>query len=68
LEVIEGRNAIEADNIAGVISTLEVLRTAVEAGELDARIDSVSSLLMKGFGNDPASSKRTTLKLPTRPN
>jgi hypothetical protein len=68
LEVIEGRNAIEADNIAGVISTLEVLRTAVEAGELDARIDSVSSLVMKGFGKDAATSKRSTLKLPTRPN
>lgn len=68
LEVIEGRNAIEADNIAGVISTLEVLRAAVEAGELDARIDSVSSLVMKGFGKDAATSKRSTLKLPTRPN
>ena len=51
----------------GVISTLEVLRVAVEAGELDARIDSVSSLVMKGFGKD-ATSKRSTLKLPTRPN
>ena len=68
LEVIEGRNAIEADNIAGVINTLEVLRTAVEAGELDARIDSVSSLVMKGFGKDAAANKRATLKLPTRPN
>ena len=68
LEVIEGRNAIEADDIAGVISTLEVLRTAVEAGELDARIDSVSSLVMKGFGKDAATNKRATLKLPTRPN
>jgi hypothetical protein len=68
LEVIEGRNAIEADDIAGVISTLEVLRTAVEAGELDARIDSVSSLVMKGFGKDAAANKRATLKLPTRPN
>ena len=66
LEVIEGKNAIETDNIAGVITTLEVLRTAVDAGELDARIESVSGLVKAGFEKEGASSKRNTLKLPAK--
>ena len=64
LEVIEGKNAIETENIAGVITTLEVLRTAVDAGELDARIESISGLVKAGFEKEGASSKRNTLKLP----
>ena len=66
LEVIEGKNAIETDNIAGVITTLEVLRTAVDAGELDARIESISGLVKAGFEKEGASSKRNTLKLPAK--
>jgi hypothetical protein len=66
LEVIEGKNAIETENIAGVITTLEVLRTAVDAGELDARIESISGLVKAGFEKEDASSKRNTLKLPTK--
>jgi len=63
-KLIEGKNAIETDNIAGVITTLEVLRTAVDAGELDARIESISGLVKAGFEKEGASSKRNTLKLP----
>jgi hypothetical protein len=37
LEVVEGKNAIETDSIAGVVTTLEVLRSAVDDGELDCR-------------------------------
>jgi hypothetical protein len=48
LEVVDGKNSIETENIAGVITTLEVLRTAVDAGELDARIEAVSGLLIRG--------------------
>ena len=66
LEVIEGKNAIETENIAGVITTLEVLRTAVDAGELDARIESISGLVKAGFEKEGASSKRNTLKLPAK--
>ena len=66
LEVIEGKNAIETENIAGVITTLEVLRTAVDAGELDARIEAISGLVKAGFEKEGASSKRNTLKLPTK--
>ena len=64
LEVIEGKNAIETENIAGVITTLEVLRPAVDAGELDSRIESISGLVKAGFEKEGASNKRNTLKLP----
>ena len=68
LEVIEGKNAIETDNIAGVITTLEVLRAAVDAGELDGCIEAISGLVKAGFGKESAPSKRPTLKLPTKAN
>jgi len=68
LEVVEGKNAIETENIAGVITTLEVLRTAVDAGELDARIEAVSGLVKAGFEKETASSKRSTLKLSAKAN
>jgi len=68
LEVVEGKNAIETENIASVITTLEVLRTAVDAGELDARIEAVSGLVKAGFDKEAVSSKRGTLKLPAKAN
>lgn len=66
LEVVEGKNAIETENIAGVITTLEVLRTAVDAGELDKRIDAVMGAVKAGFSKEPPPSGRTTLKLPSK--
>jgi hypothetical protein len=64
--VVEGKNAIETENIAGVITTLEVLRTAVDAGELDGRIEAVSGLVKAAFDKEATSSKRETLKLPAK--
>jgi hypothetical protein len=49
-----------------VITTLEVLRTAVDAGELDARIEAVSGLVKSGFDKEAQTSKRPTLKLPSK--
>ena len=66
LEVMEGKNAIETDSIAGVITTLEILRSAVDAGELDARIEAISGLVKSGFGKDASTTKRATLKLPNK--
>jgi len=66
LEVIEGKNAIETDSIAGVVTTLEVLRSAVDAGELDARIEAISGLVKSGFDKEAQGSKRPTLKLPAK--
>ena len=66
LEVVEGKNAIETENIAGVVTTLEVLRSAVDAGELDARIEAISGLVKSGFDKEVQGSKRPTLKIPSK--
>ena len=67
LEIVEGKNAIETDTIAGVITTLEVLRAAVDAGELDARIEAVSGLVKAAFGKEEGLVKKGKLKLPVKP-
>jgi hypothetical protein len=67
LDVVEGKNAIETDTIAGVITTLEVLRAAVDAGELDARIEAVSGLVKAAFGKKEGAVKKGKLKLPAKP-
>ena len=51
-----------------LITTLEVLQTAVDAGELDGRIEAISGLVKAGFDKEAASSKRGTLKLPAKAN
>ena len=66
LEIVEGKNAIETDNIAGVIASLQVIRSAVDSGELDKRIDAVMGQVKAGFSKDPAASSRPTLKLPAK--
>jgi hypothetical protein len=66
LEVIEGKNAIETDNIADVITSLQVIRTAVDSGELDKRIDAVMGQVKEGFGKTALTEKRPTLKLPSK--
>ena len=68
LEVIEGKNAIETDSLEGVITTLEVLRGAVDAGELDARIEAVSGLVKAGFDKEEPVGKRPKLKLTAKAN
>ena len=64
LEIVEGKNAIETENIADVIASLQVIRSAVDAGELDKRIDAVMGEVKAGLPKAPASSARSTLKLP----
>ena len=66
LEIVEGKNAIETDSIADVITSLQVIRTAVDSGELDKRIDAVMGLVKAGFAKDSAISSRSTLKLPAK--
>ena len=66
LEIVEGKNAIETENMAEVISTLELLRSAVDSGDLDKRIAAVSGLVKAGFETDAAQSKKSTLKLPSK--
>jgi hypothetical protein len=66
LEIVEGKNAIETDSIADVITSLQVIRTAVDSGELDKRIDAVMRQVKAGFAKDSAASSRPTLKLPAK--
>ena len=66
LEIVEGKNAIETDSIADVITSLQVSRTAVDSGELDKRIDAVMGQVKAGFAKDSASSSRPTLKWPAK--
>ena len=66
LEIVEGKNAIETDSIADVITSLQVIRSAVDAGELDKRIDAVMGAVKAGFSKEPTPSGRTTLKLPSK--
>ncbi len=66
LEIVEGKNAIETDNIADVIASLQVIRSAVDSGELDKRIDAVMGQVKAGFAKDITTSARSTLKLPVK--
>jgi len=66
LEIVEGKNAIETDNIADVITSLQVIRSAVETGELDSRIDAVMSPMKAAIEKPSAPIGRTTLKLPVK--
>ena len=49
LEIAQGKTAIELDKPDELIHTLEMIKTAVEAGELDAQIEKVAGLLKEGF-------------------
>ena len=66
LEIVDGKNAIETDSMADVITSLQVIRAAVDTGELDARIDAVMGAVKAGFAKAPAPSARATLKLPAK--
>ena len=49
LELAKGKSAIEVGSMAELIPTLDTLKAAVAAGELDAQIDSASDTLRAGF-------------------
>ena len=49
IEIAKGKNAIEVDSMDDLISTLEVIKAAVRAGELDAQIEQLSSSVRAGF-------------------
>lgn len=66
LEIVEGKNAIETDSIADVITSLQVIRTAVDSGELDKRIEAVTKKVKDGFSDSAQVEKRPTLKLPSK--
>jgi hypothetical protein len=51
LELSKGKAAVEVANPDELVSTLEAVRRAVEAGELDSQIEAASGALKAGFGN-----------------
>ena len=50
LELAKGMSSIEVASAADLIKTLEVIKTAVEAGELDSQIELASQHLRQNFG------------------
>lgn len=49
LELAKGKTAIEVGSINDLIPTLDTIKAAVAAGELDAQIDAISGVLRAGF-------------------
>ena len=66
LELQNGLNAVEVDDIDALVAILELIKTATDKGELDAQIDSVSQMVKAGFKRDKAERKSTTLRLPNK--
>ena len=54
LEIQKGKNAIEVADMAELLATLEIIKQAAQAGELDTQIDQASSSLRAGFGKKKA--------------
>ena len=49
MELAKGKSAVEVSGPQELIKTLEAIKAAVEAGELDAMIDTASQCLCEGF-------------------
>ena len=49
IEIAKGKSAVEVGNVSDLIPTLELLKKAVEGGELDVQIESASNKLREGF-------------------
>ena len=50
LQIAKGKYAIEVGSIEGVIESLQTLKRATEAGELDSQIEAVAGEVNSGFG------------------
>jgi hypothetical protein len=71
LELENGLNAVEVDDMTSLVSTLELIKTAADKGELDAQINSASEMVRAGFKRDKVERdkierKNGTLKLPAK--
>ena len=49
LEISKGKSAIEMATASELVPTLELIKQAVEAGELDAQIEAAAVKLREGF-------------------
>jgi hypothetical protein len=50
IEFAKGKTAIEVNSAEELIKALEIIKGAVEAGELDAQIEQASGAVRAGFG------------------
>jgi hypothetical protein len=50
MELAKGKTSIEVDSAPALIRALELVKQAVEGGELDTQINNASANLLKGFG------------------
>ena len=50
LEISKGKPSVEVDNPNALIKALEIIKTAVEGGELDTQIEEASRHLRSRFG------------------
>jgi hypothetical protein len=50
LELAKGKHSVEVGNPAELVKALELVKSAVEAGELDSQIELASGALRRGFG------------------
>lgn len=49
MELAKGKTSIEVDSAQALIKALEIVKQAVESGELDTQINNASANLLKGF-------------------
>ena len=52
LDLGNGLNAVEVDDLSALVSTLELIKDASDKGELDAQINSASEMVRAGFKRD----------------
>ena len=76
LELENGLNAVEVDDLSVLVETLELIKSAADKGELDEQINSVSQMVRAGFkrdktvpekpDSDKSERKNGTLKVPAK--
>lgn len=49
IELAKGKNAIEVEDMNAILPALQVIKQAVESGELDSAIEAVSGAVKPGF-------------------
>ena len=62
LEISKGKNAIETAGVAEVITSLQLLKAAVDAGELDVQMEALSGALVEGFAPKPKVATKAAAK------
>jgi TRAP-type mannitol/chloroaromatic compound transport system substrate-binding protein len=50
LELAKGKFAIEVTNPTELVPTLEIIKAAIEAGELDVQLEATAGTVRNGFG------------------